>query len=63
MDYVDWNITVMEYGPTWRLHRKTFNQSFNQSASTKFVKILTYDARRCLMNILNGPEGFMGHIR
>ena len=58
----EWQLTLMKYGPTWRLHRKTLNKHFNQGASMKYINILNDGARDCLVDFLREPKRFTDHI-
>lgn len=63
MGYTDWQFSLMEYGPTWRLQRKTFHQHFHQGASMKYIGVQTAGARRCLVDLMKDQEDFMDHIQ
>ena len=59
----EWHLTLMKYGPTWRLHRKTFNKHFNQAASSKYIQVLTDRVHGFLEGLTREPDGVQGHVQ
>lgn len=53
----------MEYGATWREHRKAFHQYFHPKASLKYRPDQLASTRRMLHLLLESPDEFIQIIR
>ncbi|KAF8652308.1 hypothetical protein AX16_004466 [Volvariella volvacea WC 439] len=65
MDLMGWDFAMvfMEYGPTWREHRKFMYQSFNPITVTKFKPHITKATHTLMRNLLNKPDEYTYFVR
>ncbi|KAI0754760.1 cytochrome P450 [Daedaleopsis nitida] len=62
----DWNLSILPYGPRWRLYRRTFWQHFRPVALSKYHWLQENGARRLLTRLLSPPSppnDLLGNIR
>nr|BAL05095.1 cytochrome P450 [Phanerodontia chrysosporium] len=59
----DRTVTFMEYGDSWRRHRKLFQEHFRQQAIPRYHHAQTKGVNRLLKSLLDTPEKFSAHIR
>ncbi|KAK1224441.1 hypothetical protein PQX77_012663 [Marasmius sp. AFHP31] len=58
----DWLIAFMRYSDSWRLHRKTFHQSFQSSDLPRYYDIQRDAATDLVGKLTATPEAFYDHI-
>ncbi|KIK57045.1 hypothetical protein GYMLUDRAFT_46664 [Collybiopsis luxurians FD-317 M1] len=54
-------LSLMRYSPSWRYHRKLFQQSFRQAAVPRFFPAQYSKIHEFLYNLITTPENFMQH--
>ena len=52
----------MRYGPSWRIHRKLFNESFNLAAVDKYDVNQVRAVSIFLVHLHESPKNFREHI-
>ena len=60
---LDWSLGLLPYSSQWRKQRKMFHQFFNSSAVEAYQPSQLSEVKRFLINLLDSPDRFMGHIR
>ncbi|KDR73078.1 hypothetical protein GALMADRAFT_252519 [Galerina marginata CBS 339.88] len=65
VDLMGWNFNIglMDYGETWRYHRKICQQTFNRKSATFYQPIQTRKVHEFLGDLLSNPENFEGHCK
>ncbi|KAJ7786209.1 cytochrome P450 [Mycena metata] len=58
-----WDMVHMRYSNWWRIHRKTFHQSFQSRAVPAYYPIQMKATRTLLQQLSINPTGFVDHIR
>ncbi|KAF9260418.1 cytochrome P450 [Marasmius fiardii PR-910] len=59
----DWNIGLMRYNDWWRLHRRTFHQSFQPRAPPEYYDLQTERTKSLMQKLMTSPQDFFQHIR
>ncbi|KAF9531054.1 cytochrome P450 [Crepidotus variabilis] len=59
----DWHFAFIPYGKEWRDRRKVFHRLYDVSGSKFLRPYATRASRRLLLNLLDDPSNFLGHIR
>lgn len=60
---IDWSLAIMDYGPSWRAHRRMFHQYYNKTQIYKYAPVLEYQTNAFLQRLLSTPQEFMDHTR
>ncbi|KAK1232043.1 hypothetical protein PQX77_004826 [Marasmius sp. AFHP31] len=58
----DRQIAFMRYSDSWRLHRKTFHQSFQDSSLPAYYDVQRDAVTELMGKLTTAPEGFFDHI-
>lgn len=53
----------MEYGETWRVHRRAFHQQFHERAIRKYQEQIARSVQGFLESLLEDPDDLFKHIR
>ncbi|KAI0373553.1 CyP450 monooxygenase [Pilatotrama ljubarskyi] len=59
----DWVLTVLNYGPRWRRHRRAFHQFFNPAAVLPYRPSQELEAHRFAQRLIDDPKHFLHHVR
>ncbi|RDX44595.1 CyP450 monooxygenase [Lentinus brumalis] len=60
---LDWVLTLINYGPWWRRHRRTFHQFFNAAAVQEYQPSQRREAHKFVLRLIEQPKDFVHHIR
>ncbi|TFK85639.1 CyP450 monooxygenase [Polyporus arcularius HHB13444] len=60
---LDWVLTLINYGPWWRRHRRTFHQFFNAAAVQEYQPSQRREAHKFVLRLIEKPKDFVHHIR
>ncbi|KAF8876756.1 cytochrome P450 [Infundibulicybe gibba] len=60
---LNWDLAHMHYSDRWRVHRKTFNQYFQQRAIPDYHPVLNEATATLLHSLAATPEDFITHVR
>ncbi len=60
---MDWVLTLINYGPSWRRHRRTFHQFFNAAAVQEYQPSQRREAHKFVLRLIEKPKDFVHHIR
>ncbi|RPD69160.1 CyP450 monooxygenase [Lentinus tigrinus ALCF2SS1-7] len=60
---LDWVLTLINYGPWWRRHRRTFHQFFNPTAVQEYQPSQRREAHKFVLRLIERPKDFVHHIR
>jgi hypothetical protein len=55
--------TVVDYGPTFREHRKMFHRFLEGQKAYKFTAHIESETLKFISNLYKRPEAFLEHIR
>ncbi|KAH7884392.1 cytochrome P450 [Phlebopus sp. FC_14] len=58
----EFNSAQLQYGETWRLHRRIFHQSFRAEAARDYLPNQLRKARQLLMGVYKTPDKYQRHI-
>ncbi|KAF9261943.1 cytochrome P450 [Marasmius fiardii PR-910] len=58
-----WNIAVMGYADSWRLHRRTFHQFFQPRMISKYNDIQRKRTASLIRKLASSPKDFFKHVR
>lgn len=58
----EFSTVFLEYGDTWRLHRRFFHQTFRSEAVHRFVPLQHRKSCQLLRRLLDSPDRFSEHI-
>ncbi|KAI0674497.1 CyP450 monooxygenase [Trametes maxima] len=61
--YYEGVLTLLNYGPVWRRHRRAFHQFFNPNAVVNYRTMQRTQVHHFLFRLLNKPKDFTEHIR
>lgn len=53
----------MQYGPEWRLLRKTSHSLLNMQSAIKYQPIQDYESKQLMLDLLQDPDNFYEHNR
>ncbi|KAG7087458.1 hypothetical protein E1B28_013424 [Marasmius oreades] len=59
----NWMFSLMEYSDQWRLHRKTFHQSFHPRSLSEYHDIQRRRTAQLVKKLLTSPNDFFQHVR
>jgi len=59
----DFNVGLMDYGESWRYHRKICHQAFHPDAAKLYYPIQTRKVHQMLGDLLLTPADFEGHSK
>ncbi|KIJ57779.1 hypothetical protein HYDPIDRAFT_34800 [Hydnomerulius pinastri MD-312] len=59
----EFNVGFLQYGPSWRKHRKAMHQALNLQAMLNYRHIQLNSVRQLVRNILQVPDEMEAHIR
>jgi cytochrome P450 len=59
----NWGVTLMPYGPEWRLCRKLLHEQFNQHEVAHYAAQQEASTRVMLQDLLNAPDDFSTHVQ
>ncbi|KAI0360841.1 CyP450 monooxygenase [Trametes cingulata] len=59
----DWVLTMLNYGPWWRRHRRAFHQFFNPTAVIPYRASQELEAHRFAKRLMDDPKHFLHHVR
>ncbi|KAL0062279.1 hypothetical protein AAF712_010848 [Marasmius tenuissimus] len=57
-----WQIAFMRYSDSWRLHRKTFHQSFQPSILSEYHEIQRNEATSLMEKLTASPQDLIEHV-
>lgn len=63
MGLADWPLVILEYGSTWRKHRKIFHGRFHPGAASAFWPLHAKATSELLLNLLKDPADYVEHLR
>lgn len=59
-----WSLPMMEYGETWRAHRRLFRKAFEDKEANKLHRPHQVKANyELLRNLLDNPRDWYDHLR
>ena len=58
-----WGVSVMPYGPEWRLSRKLLHEQFNQHEVVHYAAQQETSTRLMLQDLLSAPDDFRAHVQ
>jgi len=58
-----WGVSVMPYGPKWRLSRKLLHEQFNQHEVVHYATQQEASTRLMLQGLLSAPDDFRAHVQ
>lgn len=56
-------LPVLEYGATWRRHRKIFHTRFHPAAAKAFLHLHTKSTSILLRSLLEDPVDYVEHLK
>ncbi|KAI9567539.1 cytochrome P450 [Boletus coccyginus] len=60
--HLQFSTVFLEYGDTWRLHRRFFHQTFRSEAVHRFVPLQHRKSCQLLRRLLDSPDRFSEHV-
>ncbi|EGN99054.1 hypothetical protein SERLA73DRAFT_54230 [Serpula lacrymans var. lacrymans S7.3] len=57
-----WNTIALNYGDTWRQHRRVYHQAFRAEAASKYRPLQMRKVHQLLINLLEAPDAFATHF-
>ncbi|KAG7087484.1 hypothetical protein E1B28_013446 [Marasmius oreades] len=58
-----WLFSLMRYSDWWRLHRRTFHQSFRSRIVPEYYEIQKQRTSLLIQRLVTSPKDFFGHVR
>ncbi len=63
MGWLSFHTAFLRYGPTWRGHRRIFQQFFKPEVALNYRPMQTKKVHDFLRGLLTTPENFAEHYR
>ncbi len=63
MGWLSFDTAFMQYGPTWRGHRRIFQQFFKPEVTLNYRSMQTKKVHDFLRGLLTTPDEFAEHYR
>jgi len=59
----EWALTLQDYGPNWRRHRRAVHEQFRPTSIEEYKPIVKRESRRLLRRLLESPQDFKNHVK